>query len=160
MPRIGVTGHVILADGTAELVSASLAEHLRPYAGPGLHGVTCLANGADQLFARQILALNGTYEAVIPAADYRQCAVEQENRAAFDELVELASRVDYMPYDRSDRQAYMAASEELLDRCEMLFAVWDGLPSAGIGDTADVVRAARERGMPVTILWPAGAKRG
>ncbi|RKR86942.1 hypothetical protein BDK92_1214 [Micromonospora pisi] len=160
MPRIGVTGHVILAHGTAELVSASLAEHLRPYAGPGLRGITCLANGADQLFARQILALDGTYEAVIPAADYRQHAVERENLADFDELLDLAAKVDYMPYPRSGRQAYMAASEELLDRCEMLVAVWDGRPSVDIGDTADVVRAARERGLPVTVLWPAGARRG
>ncbi|MEV4630822.1 hypothetical protein AB0J90_31615 [Micromonospora sp. NPDC049523] len=160
MPRIGVTGHVILANGTAELVAACLAEHLRPYAGPGLHGITCLANGADQLFAREILALDGTYEAVIPAADYRQCAVERENRASFDELLERAVRVDYMPYDRSDRQAYMAASVELLNRCELLFAVWDGRPSVHIGDTADVVRAARERGLPVTVLWPDGARRG
>lgn len=52
MPRIGVTGHVILAQGTAELISASLAEHLRPYAGPRLRGITCLANGADQQIGR------------------------------------------------------------------------------------------------------------
>lgn len=160
MPRIGVTGHVILANGTAELVSACLAEHLRPYAGPGLHGITCLAHGADQLFARQILALHGTYEAIIPAADYRECTVGRENRADFDELLALATKVDYMPYPRSGRRAYMAASEELLDRSEMLLAVWDGNPSVHIGDTADVVRSARARGLPVTVLWPAGARRG
>lgn len=67
MPRIGVTGHVMLASGTAELVYAGLAEELRPYAGPELRGITCLADGADQLFARAVLALGGSYEVVVPA---------------------------------------------------------------------------------------------
>ena len=160
MPRIGVTGHVTLACGTAELIYARLAEELQPYAGPGLHGITCLADGADQLFARAIITLDGTFEVVIPAADYRWRAVEEQNQATFDELLRRASAVSYMPFRRSNRTAYLAASMELLRRCDRLLAVWDGRPSADIGDTADVVRAARERGIPVTVLWPAGARRG
>ncbi|GAB3154299.1 hypothetical protein GCM10027290_48540 [Micromonospora sonneratiae] len=160
MPRIGVTGHVILASGTAELIYACLARHLKPYAPAGLHGITCLADGADQLFARAVLALHGTFEVIIPATDYRQRAVEQDNRAAFDELLAQASAVSYMPYPESGREAYMAASEELLSRCDLLVAVWDGQPSTVLGDTADVVRAARARQLPVTVLWPSGARRG
>jgi|HigsolmetaAR201D_1030396.scaffolds.fasta_scaffold21955_2 hypothetical protein len=160
MPRIGITGHVLLADGTAELVYARLAEELQPYAGPGLHGITCLADGADQLFARAVLALDGTYEVVIPAVDYRERAVNQDNLAAFDELLDRATVVSVMPFPRSNRQAYLAASMELLNRCERLIAVWDGTPSVDIGDTADVVRVARERRIPVTVLWPDGARRG
>ncbi|MDW5328155.1 hypothetical protein [Plantactinospora sp. KLBMP9567] len=159
MARIGVTGHVVLADGTAELVYARLTEELRPYAGPELHGVTCLADGADQLFARAVLASGGSYEAVIPARDYRQRAVRAHNLSAFDELLCRATSVSYMPFPRSGREAYLAASLEMLCRCERLFAVWDGNPSADVGDTADVVRAAQSRNLPVTVLWPAGARR-
>jgi hypothetical protein len=160
MPRIGVTGHVTLASGTAGLVFDRLSEQLKPYAGPRLHGVTCLADGADQIFARAILALGGTYEVIIPALDYRRRAVEQHNRAAFDELLGHASTVSYMPFPESGREAYMAASEELLRRCDLLLAVWDGRPSASLGDTADVVRAALAARIPVTVLWPSGARRG
>jgi len=159
MPRIGITGHVLLADGTAELISACLAHELAPYAGPELHGVTCLADGADQLFARVVLALGGTYEVIIPSADYRRSAVRQPNLATFDELLARASTVRYMPFDTSGREAYMAASLELLRRCDRLVAVWDGRPTTVVGDTADVVRAARAFDLPVTVLWPAGARR-
>jgi hypothetical protein len=38
-------------------------------------------------------------------------------------------------------------------------AVWDGEPSDGHGGTGDVVAAARERRMPVTVVWPDGARR-
>ncbi|MBO4208166.1 hypothetical protein [Micromonospora echinofusca] len=159
MPRIGVTGHVLLAEGTAALVLDCLDRQLARYPHGSLHGVTCLADGADQLFARAVLARGGTFEAIIPARDYRRNAVEPANRAAFDELLDRAVRVSYMPFATSGREAYLAASEELLNRCDLLLAVWDGRPSAGVGDTADVVRVARERGLPVVVLWPAGARR-
>jgi hypothetical protein len=149
----------MLATGTAELVSARLREHLSRYPAGSLHGVTCLADGADQLFARVVLALGGTYEVVVPATDYRRRSVRPGNRAAFDELLDRAVTVTYMPFDRSGRTAYMAASQELLRRCELLLAVWDGQPSAVLGDTADVVRAAQARNLPVVVVWPDGARR-
>ncbi|MGH3771308.1 MAG: hypothetical protein ACRDRW_07930 [Pseudonocardiaceae bacterium] len=37
--------------------------------------------------------------------------------------------------------------------------LWDGNPSGGYSGTADVVAAARERGIPVTVVWPDGARR-
>lgn len=160
MPRIGVTGHVMLAAGTAELIYRSLVDELRQYAGDELHGITCLADGADQLFARAILALNGTYEVIIPALDYRRQMVEWHNRAAFDELLGRACTVTYLPFKHSNRRAFMTASEEVLSRCDLLVAVWDGAPSRTLGDTADVVRAALARGLPVTVVWPTGARRG
>lgn len=159
MPRIGVTGHVMLANGTAELVYRCLLDELRRHAAAGLHGVTCLADGADQLFARAVLALNGTYEVIIPALDYRRQKVEWHNRAAFDELLGHACAVTYLPFKHSSRRAFMTASEEVLNRCDLLLAVWDGTPSRTLGDTADVVRVAEARGLPVTIVWPTGARR-
>ncbi|ASW55881.1 hypothetical protein [Plantactinospora sp. KBS50] len=159
MPRIGITGHVRLANGTAELVYECLAAHLASYAGGELHGVTCLADGADQLFARAVLAHGGDYEAIIPALDYRTAAVAPENRTGYDELLDRARSVSYLAYPHSGRPAYLAASEELLRRSERLVAVWDGERSGDPGGTAHLVRLARDRGLPVTVLWPAGARR-
>jgi hypothetical protein len=153
MARIGVTGHVNLPVDTGERVFTLLREALREY-GAGVHGVTCLASGADQLFARAVLAQQGTFEVVLPASDYRERIIAATDRTDFDALLGRASRVSCMPYERSGRVAYMAASKELLRRCDVLFAVWDGRPSARLGDTADVVRTAQDLGVPVTILWP------
>ncbi|WP_198036875.1 hypothetical protein [Nocardia sp. BMG51109] len=47
----------------------------------------------------------------------------------------------------------------MLDDADELFAVWDGKPARGYGGTADVVAVARQRGMPVTVIWPDGAQR-
>jgi hypothetical protein len=37
--------------------------------------------------------------------------------------------------------------------------VWDGKPARGIGGTADIVSYARQKGVPVAVLWPEGAAR-
>jgi hypothetical protein len=40
-----------------------------------------------------------------------------------------------------------------------MMAVWDGHPADGRGGTGDVVERARALGLPVTVVWPAGAAR-
>lgn len=159
MPRIGISGHSNLTDATIGLVAEGVRSALKQHASDGLVGVTCLARGADQVFARVVLELGGTTEVVLPAADYRERKVKPDNAAEFDELLGTAAVVHTMPFAESNRDAYMAASEHVLSTISALVAVWDGGPSGGYGGTADVVAAARERGVPVTVVWPAGAAR-
>src|SRR5438270_8807895 len=143
MPRIGITGHSRLTRRTRTLVYQALKEKLGEYQASALHGITCLAAGADQLFAHAIIDAGGTYEVILPASDYRDRVIKRSKRAAFDKLTTGATKVSYMPFDRSGREAYMAASRELIRRCEVLFAVWDGSRSVQLGDTANVFPVAR-----------------
>jgi hypothetical protein len=159
MPRIGITGHSNLTADTAALVAGGIRKALAEYERSELTGVTCLARGADQVFARVVLELGGAVEVVLPASDYRDRKVKTDNAAEFDELIDKATAVRIMPFSESGRQAYMAASEHVLSTVEVMVAVWDGNPSGGYGGTADVVEAAQERGIPVTVIWPEGADR-
>jgi len=157
--RIGVTGHSNLAPESTELVLSALRAVLEPHVGDGLHGITCLADGADQLFALAVRDLGGRYDVILPAPDYRDAVVKPANRADFDALLADASDVRFMPFETSGREAYMAASEALVTRSERMLAVWDGQPSGGHGGTADVVAHARHAGIPVDVIWPTGAQR-
>lgn len=159
MPRIGITGHSNLTADTVPLVADGIRAVLAEHPASGLVGVTCLARGADQVFARVVLALGGAVEVVLPAADYRERKVKPGNAADFDALISTAATVHTMPFTESNREAYMAASEHVLGTVDAMIAVWDGGPSGGHGGTADVVDAARERGLPVTVVWPDGAER-
>lgn len=159
MIRIGGTGHSNLSPESAQLVFGALRDALALHAGDGLHGITCLAAGADQLFARAILSLGGRYDVILPAPDYRDTVVKPGNLADFDALIADASDVQFMPFETSGREAYMAASETLVTRSDRLLAVWDGKPSGGLGGTADVVAHARHVGVAVDVIWPAGARR-
>jgi hypothetical protein len=156
--RIGITGHSNLAPDTVALVRDALRELLANLEHP-LVGVTCLARGADQLFARAVLDVGGEVEVVLPARDYRDRKVKPDNAVEFDELIGKAANVITLPFEQSDRDAYMAASEQVLCAVDSMVAVWDGQPSDGRGGTADVVAAARERGLAVSKVWPKGASR-
>ncbi|SDP57547.1 hypothetical protein SAMN04487905_105285 [Actinopolyspora xinjiangensis] len=159
MIRVGITGHSSLTPRTREMVRAALRTTLRPHVQHGLHGVTCLARGADQLFAHAVRDVGGSYEVVLPADDYRDAKVKPDDLPEFDTLVEYATTVHIMPFSTSGRAAYQAASAHILDTVDWLVAVWDGQPSDGAGGTGDTVAAARERGLPVTVVWPEGAAR-
>jgi hypothetical protein len=140
------------------LVDVALREALVPYAGSELVGVSCLAGGPDQLFARVVLDLGGVLEVVVPAEHYRD-GLEPEEQDGYDELIATAARIERLPFVESTSEAHLAAGQKIVDRCDLLFAVWDGHPSQGLGGTADTVAYARDRGVPVTVVWPQGATR-
>lgn len=159
LPRIGITGHTNLSRDTVPLVAEALRGVLQDCNESELVGITCLARGPDQIFAQVVLEHGGAVEVILPAADYRERKVRSDNLTEFDHLIGRARVVRTLPFEKSTREAYMAASEEVLGSADSLIAVWDGNPSGGYGGTADVVEAARERGLTVTVIWPNGARR-
>lgn len=158
MTRVGITGHRDLREVTHGLVRAAVAAELAAYR--SLHGVSSLAEGADQIFAEQVLEARGALTAVIPSADYAATFETVSARASYRRLRARATEVIELPFPRSSEDAYWAAGRRVVCLSDVLLAVWDGAPSAGVGGTADVVAFADERGVPTTVLWPPGARRG
>ena len=160
MTTFAVTGHMNLADQTVPLVRDALHGLLAHLSGPELIGVSCIARGADTLFAEAVLDAGGRLVVVIPSKDYREKKVRPDHAPRFDRLVDAADEVVVLPHPSADRVAYEAANRVLLERADRLVAVYDGQPpSPKGGGTADVVRAARAAGVPVDIVWPDGAAR-
>jgi hypothetical protein len=158
MTRVGITGHRDLPDPTCRLVSAEIAtelERFRP-----LHGISSLAEGADQIFAEQVLEAGGALTAVIPSAHYSQSFATSAGKTAYRQLRERAEEIIELPFPAPSEDAYWAAGQRVVGLAEVLLAVWDGTPSGGVGGTADVVAFADERAVPTTVLWPPGSRRG
>ncbi|MET9227704.1 hypothetical protein [Lentzea sp. NPDC003310] len=154
--RLAITGHRGLsADLEAEvdrMIRAAVA------ATGSVVGVSCLADGADAVFAQAVLDAGGALVAVLPAARYRE-ALPELYRPVYDRLLARAGKVVQLEFITPDPHAYMEAGKRMVDESDVLLAVWDGLPGRGPGGTADVVAYARSRGVPVTVLWPEGAVR-
>jgi hypothetical protein len=159
MVRVGITGHTNLTNDTRRLVSAALIAALRRLPGGRLYGITCLADGADQIFAEAVLASGGTFEVILPAGDYRSTAIRPGNVDRFDMLMSRATRISRLPRAVSDDAAFAAANVAMIERSERLFAVWDGTPGDRPGGTAHAVDLARQRGVPVIQVWPHQARR-
>ncbi len=74
-------------------------------------------------------------------------------------MLVLAEHVRLVDFDPRDRDACVTADESLIQPCRRILAVWDGSWSTGRDATAHLVAYARSRGVPVEIVWPAGAAR-
>lgn len=157
MTRIAISGHRGLPRQTAEMVEAAIQAAVADET-DAVIGLSCLADGPDQMFAIAVLQHGGTIEAVIPADQYRN-GLPADCHADYDALLSKATTAHRLPYTESDSEAHMAASALMLDHADALWAVWDGQPARGYGGTADVVAYAREHNIPVRIIWPAGATR-
>lgn len=157
MIRIAITGHRGLAPDVSETVARLVRAHLEPY-GCDMVGLSCLADGADTVFAEAVVAAGAPLEVVVPAAGYRDALPEDHHRA-YDRLLDKAVRLHHLPNADSTSHAHMSAGRLLVDRCDQLVAVWDGEPARGPGGTADVVAYARSLARPVAVLWPQGASR-
>jgi hypothetical protein len=149
-----------LAEETREMVRAAIREKLRSYGAEKLIGVSCIALGADQIFAAEVLDSGGDLEVILPSRNYREAKVKPANLATFDTLLGRATTVRYLPFPEANREAYEAANAALLHNADRLVAVWDGQPPTAKGGTATTVVMARERGLAVDVLWPHGARRG
>ncbi|MEV5543991.1 hypothetical protein AB0L13_45030 [Saccharopolyspora shandongensis] len=157
MTRLAVTGHRGLPQQTTELVQHALRSELGKY-GDSLIGLSCIADGADTLFARAVLDQGGSLIVIVPAANYRE-KLPEEHHADYDELFGRASEIIRLDFPDSTSESHMTASVKMIELADRLVAVWDGKLARGYGGTADVVDAARERDLPVTVIWPDGAER-
>lgn len=160
MPRIAITGHMNLTADSVPLVYQAITGALASYASHELTGISCIARGADSIFAQAVLDVGGKLEVVLPAASYREKKIEPDQAPQFDELIRQATMVRVMPYEEANRVAYEATNEVLASTCDTLFAIWDGQRGVDKGSTASVVEYARSRGVPVEVIWPEGASRG
>lgn len=159
MTRLAVTGHRGLSETTTALVDAALRREISKRAENGpLVGLSCIADGADALFARAILDHGGTLHVIVPARKYRD-SLPREHHATYDALIAEAAETIRLDHVESDSSAHMDASLHMLAEVDELLAVWDGQPARGYGGTADVVDVARDQGVPITVVWPTGVTR-
>ena len=112
---------------------------------PRLRFVSPIADGADQIAAEVALELGWELEAILPfeRADYRASLANHGARERFDALIERASCLLELPGDPDHGlDAYVMTGRATVAHCDMLIAIWDGLPPRGRGGTGEVVQLA------------------
>lgn len=150
---VGITGHQNI--GTREQVEwVRMAFDDLLVRHGAQRGLSSLAVGADQLFAEAIIAGGHSFEAVIPCADYENTFHADSARARFRELLSCAARIHELSFASPSEEAFLAAGRWIVAHCDLLFAVWNGLPARGLGGTADIVAAARLHARPWIHIDP------
>lgn len=170
--RVGVTGHVDLDEQDPALLEA-VAGHVRELARvdaarsqvwtpTGLTVVSALAEGADRIVARAVLAAGGRLEAVLPlpVEDYLDDFGGPPSVVEFHGLLQQAANVTVLPASESRVASYERVGRIVVQRSDVLLALWDGAPARGPGGTAEVVARARARGVPVRVVTVSRASSG
>ena len=156
MTAVGVTGHQGLPPAATALVQSRLPAILAEVGASELVG--SLAEGADQLCATIAADLGVSLRVILPSKMY-DSTFDGEALATYNRLLSGATSVITLPYDAPSEAAFLAAGHRVADEADVLIAVWDGKPAAGVGGTGDVVDYARDRGASVLVLWPEGVER-
>ncbi|MES2327023.1 MAG: hypothetical protein V4499_06785 [Pseudomonadota bacterium] len=188
MLSVGVTGHRadVLPAGSEERLRKRIGDTLALIASAGadllqderecfaegpckLRFISPIADGADQIAAEVALDLGWELQLVLPfeRSVYRASLGNHGARERFDALIERAACLLELPGDPDHGlDAYVMTGRATVAHCDMLIAVWDGLPPRGRGGTGEVVQFALSRGtaiihVPLTpggdtrILWSA-----
>ncbi|WP_205480007.1 DUF4231 domain-containing protein [Sphingomonas arenae] len=113
--------------------------------------VSPLASGIDQMAAAIAHERGWGLQAVLPfeARPYRTDQRHSDDEL-FDRLLSEARCLLELPGDPQDPvDAYVMAGRATVAHCDLLVAVWDGLPARGRGGTAETVDLALLRGTPI-----------
>jgi SMODS and SLOG-associating 2TM effector domain 1 len=169
--RIGVTGHKDVGHGG--LIEAALKEQIRrlydlfpsPDTEVRLSVVSQLADGADRLVVLDVQAEaeerghEARLEAILPLHYEDYVAVQKFSDSSREQLDRLLGKavVQSAPTGRlgdlsgSHGPAYEAAGHQVVARCDVLIALWDGKRSGGKGGTARTLLYAAARSKP--CIW-------
>lgn len=140
--KIGITGHqnIDFPENWA-WVKLEIKNIISGFHTP-IVGVTCLALGADQIFANSVLENGGMIQAIIPFPGYEDI-FDKESRIQLLKLIQSAKEVTVLKrFSESNEDSYLLAGKLVVDISDIMIAVWDGLPAEGMGGTGDIVTYA------------------
>jgi hypothetical protein len=152
--KIGVTGHQQLDNPSRwSWVVEEINRILNRYAVPVI-GVTSLAPGADQLFAKLVLKHSGSLMAIIPFDTYELEFTEANDLSEYKALLAQASTVEVLEKGGSNEEAFLFAGQRVVELSDIIVAVWDGKPAAGLGGTGDAVDFAKKMKKKIIHINP------
>lgn len=150
---IGITGHrhfsepemyKFVSDTLRDKLSTLKAEH------GNVRALSALALGADTIFAEIALGLGYELEVVVPFARFQDDFKNEDDVKQYKSLLERALAVHRLRFVNKSDFAYLSAGKWIVNRSDVLIAVWDGLPGKGAGGTSDIVAYAKKMG---TVCW-------
>jgi len=156
--RVGITGHQLIPSRATEFIKDRIDKVINKI-GKDVIAVSSLASGSDQLFAAAVLEAGGKLHAIIPCKGYEQTFTTSQHLKAFRRLLSQAEKVELLDHGGPSEEAFLDAGHHVVNSSDILVAIWDGQPAKGKGGTADIVDYARNHGILIKIIWPAGVYR-
>jgi hypothetical protein len=148
--RIGVTGHQARPGIDWAWIERELRAEIKKLEATTAY--SSLAKGSDQVFAQVALDLAIAVIAVIPADNYSK-HFQGADRLEYERLLCRCDVVNLLSQG-SDEEGFLAAGKYVTDNSDVLFAIWDGHASKGLGGTADIVDYATRKRKRIVHINP------
>ncbi|OJT54253.1 hypothetical protein [Bacillus altitudinis] len=137
--NVGITGHQNLGSSQqyndiAVKLKQIITEH------DVTCGYTCLAKGADQLFAEILKKIGIPYHAIIPSENYDRTFDESISLLKYQDLLDHAVIKKVLSFPEPEEKAFYEAGKYVVESTELLIAIWDGQSARGLGGTGDIVK--------------------
>lgn len=117
-------------------------------------GYSCLAIGADQLFAEILLKKEVPFVAVCACSKIEKTFVTENDKKAFNELLAKAFDIITLEFIEPSEEAYFSAGKLIVDETDILIAIWNGQVARGLGGTGDVVLYAQNKAKKIIHINP------
>lgn len=149
--RIGITGHQNLNIAVIDWLKHELFIEIKQL--NVNEAFSCLAIGADQIFAEIVLANEIPLTAVVPCLNY-EITFDSNGLALYNNLLSRSKNTIKLSFKEPTENAFFEAGKTVVSNSDILFAIWDNLPAKGLGGTADIVSFASSLNKKIIHLNP------
>ena len=150
--KVGITGHQNLIDtATIDWLTKEVENEIKKMKIEEAY--SCLAIGADQLFAKIILAHKISLIAIIPCREYEQ-TFNSDDIEIYKSFINHATNKIQLAFDSPSEEAFYEAGKTVIKNSDVIFAFWNNLPAKGLGGTADIVSYAKTLNKQIIHLNP------
>jgi hypothetical protein len=148
---IGVSGHQNRPGIDWDWVAGALRSEIAKV-GRIAKAFSSLAVGSDQVFADVAVGLNIPVVAVLPLVGYERY-FEGKELTNYRRLLSRCQRVQ-LKWSGDPQRAFFEAGKYVVEKSDILFAIWDGEPAEGFGGTADIVEFAERSARRIIQINP------
>jgi hypothetical protein len=149
--NIGVSGHQRRPGIDWDWVAAALRSEIVK-ADQIAKAFSSLAVGSDQVFADVAIGLAIAHVAILPLEGYERY-FDGKDLVNYRRLLSRSQRVQ-LKWSGDPQRAFFEAGKYVVQKSKILFAVWDGEPSDGLGGTADIVEYAETSSCKIIQIDP------
>jgi len=150
---LGITGHrkILNESRVIKTLNEALEQLAENYKLASI--VSPLAEGADRLVAKILMDhYNAKLMSPLPfeVNAYKNDFTEESKKEFETLLIQSSDIFEVASLEETSRNdCYMKVGQVVVDRSDVLLALWDGKEAGGAGGTGDVVAYAKEKGKPV-----------
>lgn len=156
--KIAVTGHrhITISDKLINSINSTLEDLIDQFNEADIYLLSPLAEGSDQLVARlakQFSRIKLVVPLPLSIEDYMEDFGSDDSRQQFFELLKNANEIIPLSAVQDHQLAYHNLGEYLVNKCDCLLAIWNGIYTDKMGGSGEVVNLAVIAKKPVYWIY-------